>query len=970
MPGKKNNNHGWFTYLIISIFFILSVSTAHGADAVSWLSTQAKVDGSYSTVEDKATSYQSTSEVVRAFYAVGESAQPGIQTTLQYLSNENYSGAEYLARNIITRNLSGNDADATLSELQTRLNPDGGLGELSGFDTTIVDTVFGLEAFGIAGYGTSQTAAYLVNRLITNQRIDGSWADGSNESSIYLTALASAALQTVNNVYDLDDAITNANSYLLDQSDTSGAVGNTLETALSVLAIAPSHYDKTTYQQSVDYLNEIQQVDGSWGSDVYTTAVALRALYVAQTATPPNPTKGSVSGYIKDGMTGEPLEGVLVMSIGAETKSASTDANGLYIINDLTPGDVSLSAARSGYITASASGVVTAGNKLTYSPILTTDPTPIPIKLIGSVVNASDNTPLSDVNIKVLNSTYSVLTDGSGVFQIDGVPGGSITVEVSLDGYINATFVVSAPSGGEIDLGVIKLIPGTPSGTHGSIVGLVTDAQSKQPLNGVQITLAGADNNAAFTGADGRFEISEVTPGDITITASLDGYHASIGSGSIDAGSVVNYTVDLVRDINPALVTVKGTVVDAETQSPIQGAISTITGSNLQAETAADGGFQILGQPAGTFNVVISKAEYVDVTYGVSATGGGLADLGVVKLAKDVPVTGNNPPTITSNASTAAFAGYTYNYQVEASDPDGDPITFGLSEYPGGMEIDSQTGKISWIPTANMIGQNSFTVVVSDSHGAVTVQSVIVHVQINQYPSYVITDVETLNGLTVDKLVPNNYVLGEYVNGGRSGTWKAAHPDGCGFAYINGSSDLKAAGEALDFWSNGSGYGDDVVWDLGKGYSTVSIFPLIDHPPFPQEGIEYTIWGSNDPNATFPEGWKLGTLVTIYGQGWADNKSKCVGYGVNIDDYAGLYTFADESYRYIRLKADNSISIFDTPEHTTYSSYIDDGAQPGWQSIESEIDAVGGMICDVKPVAEAGDDIVGITNETIQQACL
>ena len=43
--------------------------------------------------------------------------------------------------------------------------------------------------------------------------------------------------------------------------------------------------------------------------------------------------------------------------------------------------------------------------------------------------------------------------------------------------------------------------------------------------------------------------------------------------------------------------------------------------------------------------------------------------------------------------------------------------------------------------------------------------------------------------------------------------------------------------------------------------STVTVFPQIDHDPFPQEGIEYTVWGADSPTAPFPDGtWARETV--------------------------------------------------------------------------------------------------------------
>ena len=74
----------------------------------------------------------------------------------------------------------------------------------------------------------------------------------------------------------------------------------------------------------------------------------------------------------------------------------------------------------------------------------------------------------------------------------------------------------------------------------------------------------------------------------------------------------------------------------------------------------------------------------------------------------------NLAPTITSSPITTAIVGVAYIYDVEATDPDGDTLTYSLTTNPSGMTIDSATGVISWTPTSAQIGDNNVTVEVSD----------------------------------------------------------------------------------------------------------------------------------------------------------------------------------------------------------------------------------------------------------------
>ncbi len=57
----------------------------------------------------------------------------------------------------------------------------------------------------------------------------------------------------------------------------------------------------------------------------------------------------------------------------------------------------------------------------------------------------------------------------------------------------------------------------------------------------------------------------------------------------------------------------------------------------------------------------------------------------------------NRPPEITSRPPAAADGG-TYTYQLAATDPDGDALTYRLVEGPAGMRVDAASGLLEWVP--------------------------------------------------------------------------------------------------------------------------------------------------------------------------------------------------------------------------------------------------------------------------------
>lgn len=73
------------------------------------------------------------------------------------------------------------------------------------------------------------------------------------------------------------------------------------------------------------------------------------------------------------------------------------------------------------------------------------------------------------------------------------------------------------------------------------------------------------------------------------------------------------------------------------------------------------------------------------------------------------------PPQITSKPVTEAFANEPYAYQIitEGSLP----ITFSLTKAPPGMQVNAETGLITWWPVVNQTGEHSISIRASNSIG-------------------------------------------------------------------------------------------------------------------------------------------------------------------------------------------------------------------------------------------------------------
>src|SRR5207248_4400 len=82
----------------------------------------------------------------------------------------------------------------------------------------------------------------------------------------------------------------------------------------------------------------------------------------------------------------------------------------------------------------------------------------------------------------------------------------------------------------------------------------------------------------------------------------------------------------------------------------------------------------------------------------------------------------NTIPVITSTPGGPAAVGVRYGYQVQARDPEGDPLRYGLDIAPAGMTIDA-SGLVTWVPAAGQVGGNSVVVRVQDGRGGFVTQS-------------------------------------------------------------------------------------------------------------------------------------------------------------------------------------------------------------------------------------------------------
>lgn len=128
------------------------------------------------------------------------------------------------------------------------------------------------------------------------------------------------------------------------------------------------------------------------------------------------------------------------------------------------------------------------------------------------------------------------------------------------------------------------------------------------------------------------------------------------------------------------------------------------TGMTIDASTGAIT-WTPVGNQAGSNNVILH----------VSDGHGDAADQQfTVQVVSHAPVI-FGAPTVTT-----VLAGQTFGYDVNATDPDGDTLSYTLAQAPAGMTINSSTGQLSWLTTNADVGAAPVTIAVSDGTFTVT----------------------------------------------------------------------------------------------------------------------------------------------------------------------------------------------------------------------------------------------------------
>jgi hypothetical protein len=167
--------------------------------------------------------------------------------------------------------------------------------------------------------------------------------------------------------------------------------------------------------------------------------------------------------------------------------------------------------------------------------------------LQGTVTNASTSAVISGATVTIAGGA-STTTNSNGFYQFTNVTPGTYSVTASATGYNASTANGVSVTAGNTTTQNFALTPTGP--TTGTLQGTVTNASTSAAISGATVTIAGGASTT--TNSSGFYQITNVTPGTYSVTASATGYNTGTNTGvSVTAGNTTTSNFALAAVSGP-----------------------------------------------------------------------------------------------------------------------------------------------------------------------------------------------------------------------------------------------------------------------------------------------------------------------------------------------------------------------------------------------------------------------------------
>ncbi len=450
-----------------------------------------------------------------------------------------------------------------------------------------------------------------MNRLLSFQTIEGSFGlapDSLNSTaSVYVTAQALSALQSVKLNLNVQSEIQQASDFLLNNQQPESGWGSSWETAQALLAVLATTQDVSRFFDALEGLRDAQLANSSWDNDVYATGLAIQALAKAtHIINNPQDSLASIAARVVEFTTGTALWDVAV-SLDPSAQNSLSDQQGNIVFSQLAAGSYQLQLTSDGFDPLLVDVTVQANQRLDLGDLLLSLQ-PGKGLLLGRVTERENSAPLLASLQLGGDASVTMITNDQGGYRIP-LDAGNYTITASADGFNDSQAAVSLTATQLLIFSPSLSVLGSPGDSDVSIRGQVSDASTGSPLATVTINAGGLSTQ---TDSNGDFSLIELAPGSIDLSLSLSGYQSRSLTIVAPAGSQVELGVLAMQADDPATDSqLAGVINDTLNGLPLSGATLRIDSLNLSVRSDVDGRYQLEGINVLEFIVSVSAPGYL-----------------------------------------------------------------------------------------------------------------------------------------------------------------------------------------------------------------------------------------------------------------------------------------------------------------------------------------------------------------------
>jgi outer membrane protein assembly factor BamB len=174
-------------------------------------------------------------------------------------------------------------------------------------------------------------------------------------------------------------------------------------------------------------------------------------------------------------------------------------------------------------------------------------------EVYGTVTSGGE--PVADATVRALEAGVETRTGADGSYRL-GVPDGTHTIRVTLDGYepFETTVTVAESEAVQLDVELVRV-------PRGAIAGTVLN-EADAPIAGATVTLSGPMTDEAVTAADGTFGFDDLLPGMYAVDVTAGGFLPNGAEVEVVAGETAPLTIRLTANDVGVLGDVDGAFVD------------------------------------------------------------------------------------------------------------------------------------------------------------------------------------------------------------------------------------------------------------------------------------------------------------------------------------------------------------------------------------------------------------------------